>query len=1411
MRSRRMARVGAVSLMAVSIGLMLPAPAQAEDAADQKPAVEEGKARSSDIVVTARKRAESVQDVPAAVTAVSMEELTTRQVTGGPDLMTQVPNMTFTKTNFSGYSIQIRGIGTQAISVTTDPAVGVALNNTPFIRNRFFEQEFFDLERVEILRGPQGTLYGRNATAGVVNLVTAKPKFEPGAKLSVDIGSYDQIRTEGMINIPIVDDKVALRLAGAWTKRDGYVHNTITDRQIDGRDLWSTRASLLFRPTDTFEANFVWEHFNENDDRLRSGKQLCKTDEVTEVAGIPVTHFQTLPDRGQSNGTYLGGVQASFSQGCLPSSFYSDESYQTPNGLSAPYYGPLGGIGLPVALKDPYVSRVQSRNLREIESTIEPHYRARSNIFELQLGWDVADNLKLTSETAYSTDWIFSTQDFNRFNTRSGAFSFDDGQRPGVLEEGPVVLTQEEAAGNGAFRTGIFCDPQLGCADRLVGMDLSTAKSTQFAQEFRLASNNDGPFNFNVGANFLRYDTREKFYVFFNSLSLATATGWPGIDYEPYEGGVSDNRECLNNGFQSPDPNRAYEVAVCQYIDPNPIDSLNDLGHNYFLSNNPYDLTSYAVFGEGYLDVTDTLKLTVGGRLTVDEKTAPRVPSWLLAGQTVGSTVAKVIEQRWIKPTGKISLDWKPDLTFTDSTLIYASISRGYKAGGANPPSTGTVAYALPFGGVTDLTNALVRRSATRPETFDPEYVNAFEIGIKNELLDRTLTLNAAAFFYDYKGYQISQIVDRSAVNLNFDTLVWGAELESLWSPTENFQFGLKLGYQGSKLRKGSQAIDLMDRTAGNPDWVVVRPFPAYPSNCILPAALFQGVVPAGAAAHWGTAGDPALINLGGKSGGNPGPCELAYQLGLDPVTDAPYVANPTTGGPLSMLAWKPGYAGWDPSTAPNGGEGFYTDISGNELPNAPHVTVSINADYTVSLGKNWLATLHGDYYYQGKSWARVFNRPDYDRIKPYSTVNAALLLHNEASGWNIMAYVKNVFNRTAITGAFLLSDDTQLVTNMFLTEPRRYGLRVTKEFSGLPFGFGGANRPHKPGTPWDVTIEGGVELLRHGGGNAPYRPTFADAYPADIDAFTPIQAHRPQAWRDSTDVAVIVQPNDSPWKLTAELRYGKDGQNRRGRAEKVGDPICAYSDPADIDDCTSIRPVFTNWSDVGAIDSQKHLIGDFLFSHAVDLSPRVHSFIGIGARYADLQDDTSLDIFGIPDNVQQNNILARMAAFHRYQSYANIEREYHGVGPIVRWDGSANLFGTPETGVVGFDWALTGGLLFGRQKTRITAEETEEFWHESTAPAEVVRRINIAVGYMKSPDTETTTQVEVSRRNRVTVPTLGAAAGLSYNIGRVGVKAGYRWDRYFNAIDGGGADGPGKYDRTIHGPYIKLSIGFGN
>src|SRR5690606_36636839 len=184
-----------------------------------------------------------------------------------------VPNVSFSKSNFSMYNFSIRGIGTKAISASSDPAVALSFNNTPLVRNRLFEQEFFDLERVEDLRGPQGTLYGRNATAGVVNMISAQPEPDFSGELKGEVGSFETRRLSGMLNVPIADT-LGVRVAGGWTKRDGFDSNTFTQLSVNGRNLWSTRATVEWEPSSRFRANIFWQHFEEDDDRSRTGKQL---------------------------------------------------------------------------------------------------------------------------------------------------------------------------------------------------------------------------------------------------------------------------------------------------------------------------------------------------------------------------------------------------------------------------------------------------------------------------------------------------------------------------------------------------------------------------------------------------------------------------------------------------------------------------------------------------------------------------------------------------------------------------------------------------------------------------------------------------------------------------------------------------------------------------------------------------------------------------------------------------------------------------------------------------------------------------------------------------------------------------------------------------------------------------------
>jgi outer membrane receptor protein involved in Fe transport len=1338
------------------------------------------------LIVTAQKREEDIQDVPIAISAFTQEDLTRSQVAGGPDLVTQVPNFTFTKTNFSSYSIQIRGIGTQAISATTDPAVAVAFNNTPFIRNRFFEQEFYDLERVEVLRGPQGTLYGRNATGGVVNIISAKPKFSYEARLSADVGNFNSRRLEGMVNLPLVDDKVSLRVAGAWTKRDGYDTNQITGNSIDGRDLWSTRVSLRIQPTDRLNANLIWEHFQEDDDRLRSGKQLCKKDLITEVIGVEVGLDTWMPNFGQGGG--MSTANANFSQGCKRESLYDPSSFQTPSGLMLPYYVPLGSIGLPTALNDPYRSEVQSQDLRTIESTIDPIYRAKADLGELQVSFDLTSNLTLSSETAYNTDTVYSLEDYNRFNTAPGAWnqprSFD---RPGAPATGP----------NG----GVFCDPQLGCSDRLVAVDVSSAKSRQFSQEFRLASNFEGAFNFSLGANFLRYDTEDKYYVFINSLTLIAASGFSSGLTIPYVMGQSDNRECLTNGFLPGDPNGVYPVVGCVYIDPNPIASVNDQGHNYFLSKNPYKLISYAVFGEAYYQVTDALKITAGLRWTVDKKEAPRIPSWILATNSVGYPVAEVIEQEWREPTGRLTVDWKPDLSFTDETLLYASVAHGYKAGGANPPGYVRVFYA-------DSTTAQANSdaSATRPKTFRPEFVDAFELGSKNTFADGRATLNLAAFYYDYKDYQISEIVDRSAFNRNFDAEVWGAEMEAEWRPIENLKLGFKGGYEKTRIADGEQAIDLMDRTAGDPRWTLIRPFPTFASSCIVPTWLLVG--------NTGAPGNPEPVLLGGIPGGNPGGCEFAYTMGVDPVTTQPYMVNPPPAfghnAPINYAAWStnladyPGwptgvplgttYPGWDPSTAPNNGEGIFKQLGGNELPNAPHFTATVTGDYTVPLPSDWLMTLHSDVHWQSQSWWRVFNDNAYDKLHPYFTMNLAAIFSNEERGWNIMAYIKNVTDETAITGAFLNSDDTGLTTNVFLTEPRLYGLRVTKAWSGGPW-WTGANPNHPAGEPYPLTLELGGQVQWHDAPYAPIEPSFVGAL---SDAISPDRGqNRNLDWGDGREIRITYAVPGSPWRVSAGVRRAKTNGTDKFLATEEGATgciagaiYCASNPKYYVHGINSAKATVTNRED--------HTLADFDVGRDVGLGASLQSTVRTGLRYASLESTTHIDLFSLNNwYVPPEYAIAKYS--HHDTDTANLtsKRQFKGAGPTLSWDAAKRLWSDDERGHVDVDWSVTGGVLFGKQKTSVSGVETAAYYSGKYYQG------------LSQVGPTTVTAGPGQRSKSATVPLLDLSLGTSYEIQRVKIGAGYRWERYFNAIDGGYNEHK-SYDRTIDGPYFKVSVGFG-
>lgn len=970
---------------------MAGAPALAQSPtsqADPTPAVVD------DIIVTAQKREQSVQDVPIAVTALSSEALEARQIEGGSELLRAVPNVTFSKANFSMYNFSIRGIGTKAVSASSDPAVAVSFNNTPLIRNRLFEQEYLDVDRVEVLRGPQGTLYGRNATGGVVNMFPQLPRFASEGFVTGELGNYDSKRAQAMVNIPW-GETFAMRGAFAFTKRDGFDYNSFNDTHVNDRDLFTTRLSARWEPAARFRANAIWEHFEEDDNRSRTGKQLCTTDPgPTQLGSATITTPYT---------------QDQLSQGCLPGSLYSDAAYGAPNGGS---FGPvrlLGtgpnlGFGLNFELInliplgfDPYEGVVQSRDLREIATSYDPVFRAENDVVQVNLEFDLSDSLTLYSQTAYAKDDYYASQDYARYVSN-----------PAFVDSNNVFDFLGNPAPSTATPGGIYTDPQLGPSDRILAVDISQSDNRQWYQEIRLQSKGQGSFNFSLGANYLDFKSQDDYYVFNNTFSLI-AEYFYNTDFLP-NGGI---------GTQPCDDSQPFE---CVYVDPNPLSEINGEGHNYFRSKNVIHTRSWAVFGEGYWDLTPELRLTTGLRYTVDRKDTTPYPSQLLLGANLngnpglatggyvrrGYYALPDIEQKWEALTGRIVLDWTPDLSFTNDTLVYASLSRGYKGGGTNPPRL-------------DL-NPTVVQYQPLASTFEPEYVNALEIGTKNTLLDGKLRLNATAFYYDYKDYQVSQIVDRISLNENFDAKIWGLEFETVYKPTANFQIDANLGYLKTRVADGEGSIDVMNRTQGNPDWITLRPWIQVPSNCIAPRDLAEQILNS----PFGT--EIAVFSLSAL-------CAGSSRFG----TFNPDLAS-------SLPFWQFYGFTYDPLTeAPNGGRGFNADLGGNELPNSPNWTANIGAQYTWFLG-DWDLTVRGDYYRQAESYFRVYNT-EYDRLKGRDNLNLSVSLKDSQRGLTVQAYVKNLFDDAPIVDAFTNSDDTGLTTNVFTLDPRLFAVRLTKSF----------------------------------------------------------------------------------------------------------------------------------------------------------------------------------------------------------------------------------------------------------------------------------------------------------------------------------------------------------------------------
>ena len=643
-----------------------------------------------------------------------------------------------------------------------------------------------------------------------------------------------------------------------------------------------------------------------------------------------------------------------------------------------------GGLGIFAGLLNGDVNLAPAiSDLRKIESAFDPMYQADQTLYSWKAEADIGDNLLLTYLGSYSESSVVSREDYNKasasltFNTTAGPFI-----NPALAPLYPLL-----------FPGGVVTDPELGAANSFRTFDLSGGNSEQTTHELRLQSDYDGPFNFNLGAikvdfeSIDPYNAEDGYYVLSNALTALTQIN------NAAGGALFGGNVPLDSGSTTSDGASLFDL------------SLNGDGGNYFRSLSPYQLESFAVFGEGYYDVSDDLQLTLGLRYTDDQKEQDIVSTFLFTPQPAGAD--PLASQGKLKAdfqeiTGRIGFDYTADLDFTEDTLIYGFYSKGYKGGGIKPPQP---AGANLF-----------------PQTFDPEFINSYEIGTKNTFAGGTAQLNLTGFMYDYEGYQITQIINRSSVNINVDAELQGLELEALWTPADNWLLTANLGLLNAEV-VDTYGIDVLDRTNGRADLVALKNSSTY-SNCVVSAqgyATVLGAIQGGLLAPGSTLG----LCTGAFSGQ-----EAAF--GLDGVT---VTYTDSNGDTQTATALQPI-------------EGDAKNLDGNSMPGAPDMTLNLAAEYTFPAisNSNWDLTIRGDYYMQSESESRIWNTPR-DGLESWSNVNLSILLNNPESGWGVEVFAKNLTDEEVITGTYLTDDSSGLFTNAFLTEPALYGVTVKKSW----------------------------------------------------------------------------------------------------------------------------------------------------------------------------------------------------------------------------------------------------------------------------------------------------------------------------------------------------------------------------
>jgi len=561
------------------------------------------------VTVSARQRDENLQKVPLAVSVVSGEWLDRSYTVNTQQLSQLVPSLYYNSANPRNTAYTIRGLGSNTLSVSAandgiEPGVGFYVDGVYHGRPATAAFDFTDIDRIEVLRGPQGTLFGKNTTAGAINITSRLPTFQPEGSGEISLGEQGFVQAKGTVSGPL-SQTVAGRLSVQYTERDGTLHNVRTGKDENELNNYAVRGQLLFKPDDSLNVRLIGDVSNLDSD--------CCTQNYLRV------------------GSSLRSAARQF------------------EGLAAN----LPAHGLP-AYSPP--SRNIYDRLTDIDAPL--HIDTQDGGVSLNADWNVGP-VTLTSISA----WRYWKWDVANDRDYTGI---------------PIQLVQR-----------------------------IPSRQDQYSQEFRVASNGDGPFTYVGGLYFYTQEINGKPISIYGPAAtywLVSTTSFPRMP---------DN---LADGYG-------------QYGDSH------------------YRMKSYAAFGEVNYHFTDRLIGTVGVRYTYEDKNGtysttvsgglPTTPGTLQdnAKLSLFRPQSYRASDNGGNPSGRLNLAYQ----FTDDLMGYVSYAYGYKSGGLNMSGLPLDAANNPA-----LATAVIKDETNR----------TWEAGLKSAWWDNRATANLAAYRTVVRNYQ---------------------------------------------------------------------------------------------------------------------------------------------------------------------------------------------------------------------------------------------------------------------------------------------------------------------------------------------------------------------------------------------------------------------------------------------------------------------------------------------------------------------------------------------------------------------------------------------------------------------------------------------------------------------------------